>query len=255
MKKTKLLFTVLSYILIIGFSVLVTYKVTKNSYISSEDNKTSQNTTETTPAPEVVDENQRRSIGKRDKNTGECLDFYKRTNGELSLYALPDFVKTNETAVNMLKKDCQMVYQIGNFDVTGDGIKDILLITEAIDCVTCRATSLIIISNNEIILDKQVSNAMIRPVSSNPNAFELKEPIYLDGEGICCPKKATVSVYEYRKYNEDLPFVMIDKYIENYKTGRFPTFNERQDYYEGSDKIQKLTPGVSDFGIVGTTTN
>ena len=143
-----------------------------------------------------------------------------------------------------------MVYQTGHFDVTGDGVKDILLITEAIDCVTCRATSLIIISEDKIIYDEEVNNAMIRPIKGNSYSFELKEPIYFLRDGLCCPKKGTVKVMEYDGFSN---FLLVDEYIEKYNTPQFPTFVERKDYYEGSENIEKKIPNVSMFGIVGST--
>lgn len=251
MKKTKILFTLFTYFFVIYFTVIITQKITKNTENTpnnpSNITKTEEiKKEETKPEPEVT----RLSIGGRDENTGKCIDFYKRTDGELSLYGLPDFVKENKTAVDLLEKDCQMVYQTGHFDVTGDGIKEILLITEAIDCITCRANSLIIISEDTVIYDKQVSNAMFRPIPGKSNAFEIKEPIYFLQNGLCCPDKGTVKVMEYTKYPS---FSLVDEYIENYKTKQYPTFVERKDYYEGSDKIQKPVPPVSMFGIVGST--
>jgi len=249
MKNTKIILPVLTYILVIFFTAIITIKITKDPENKLE--TTSTQTEEIKKAETKTEpEKTRRSIGQRDKNTGECIDFYERTDGELSLYGLTDFVKENKTAVKILEEDCQMVYQTGHFDVTGDGIKEILLITEAIDCPTCRATSLIIISEDKVIYDEQVSNAMFRPIPGKSDSFEVKEPIYFLKDGICCPKKGTVKVMEYDGFSN---FLLVDEYIENYNTKQFPTFIERKDYYEGSENVKKKIPDVSMFGIVGST--
>ena len=251
MKNIKKILSVLTYILIILFTITTTLKITKkteNTHCkTSTDTQTEEiKKEETKTAPEKT----RLSVGGRDENTGECIDFYERTDGELSLYGLPDFVKENKTAVKALEKDCLMVYQTGHFDVTGDEIKEILLITEAIDCVTCRANSLIIISEDKIIYDEEVNNAMIRPIKGISNSFELKEPIYFLKDGMCCPKKGTVKVLEYDGFSN---FLLVDEYIEKYNTRQFPTFVERKDYYEGSEYVKKKIPNISMFGIVGST--
>lgn len=240
-------------ILIFLFLILIAIlSITYNGRNNCTDNKIEPTNTASEEKEEIkpIPEETRLSVGHRDENTGECVDFYERTGGELSLYGLLDFVKENETAVKILQEDCQMVYQTGHFDVTGDGIKEILLITEAIDCVTCRGTSLIIISEDKVIYDEQVRNAMFRPIPGKSDSFEVKEPIYFLKDGICCPKKGTVKVMEYDGFSN---FLLVDEYIEKYNTPQFPTFVERKDYYEGSENIEKKIPNVSMFGIVGST--
>lgn len=186
---------------------------------------------------QILEQDDQLTRGNRDKNTEKCIDFYKRTNNQLSLYNLPIFIAENVTATDLLQKNCLMAYQIGYFDVTGDNKKDILLITEAIDCVTCRNTRLIIFDGSKVLLDKQVKNALIRPISGRNNAFELKEPIYgIDQEGICCPSKGIVKAYEFRGtdytgLDDTQSFVLKDEYSEKYKSVTDSVFSERQNYY------------------------
>lgn len=182
----------------------------------------------------IIEENKIK--GLRDENTGKCEDNFNLQESEYSLDNLPDFVKNNETAMNLLQNDCLFSMQNGYFDVTGDGNKEILLITTGFDCVTCRATRLIIISDNEVLVDKSVKNAMIRQIKDNNMSFEIKEPIYFNSTGYCCPTKGIVKVYEYRgdwyvDFDDTTVFARIDEYTEDYKTNEFPTFTEREDIY------------------------
>ena len=244
--KTKLLLIIVA---IVSLTSYVTYYITASFNKCELPSKPADQIEEEDSSAET--DNNTWNDPDRSKTTGKCTDFYGRTNGELSLYGLPDCVKENSTAVEFLESNCLMVYQIGHFDVTADGEKDLLLITEGISCITCRATKLIIISNNKVIYSENFYNAMIRPIKGKDNSFELKEPIFIMDEGYCCPKKGTVSVMEYRKFNEPpFNFVLVDQYIENYGTTPFPAFNERKDYYEGSDEIENDPIYVSPFGIV-----
>lgn len=174
--------------------------------------------------------------GARDENTGECEENFNLQDSKYSLDNLPDFVKNNETAMKLLQNDCLFSMQNGYFDVTGDGNEEILLITEGFDCITCRATRLIIISEDEVLVDKSVSNAVIRKIKSNNTAFEIKEPIYFNSTGYCCPTKGIVKVYEYRgdkyvDFDNTPVFARVDEYTEEYQTNEYPTFTEREDIY------------------------
>ncbi len=174
--------------------------------------------------------------GTKNEQTGECYENIGDTDRNSFLVTLPEYIKNNEVAKSVLRDNCLFSMQNGFFDVTGDGMKDILMITEALDCVTCRATRLIIISDNKVIVDKSVENAIIREVENNNLAFEIKEPIYFNSTGMCCPTKGTVKLYEYRGDNyldfDMTPvFARIDEYIENYQIGGDPVFNERKEIY------------------------
>lgn len=205
------------FCVILGFS-LYTKTLAPNKDITDKPNKEKETTTEK--------QTERLSVGNRDEITGECKDFYQVTGGELSLYNLPQKIKEDTTATKVLEQDCQMALQTGVFDVTSDNKDDILMITEAIDCVTCRATSLIIISEGKVISDRQVTNAVIRKAPGRTDAFELKEPIALKYEGACCPTKGTVSVYEYAP-DTDEKFALVDQYTEDYKNKDNPILSER----------------------------
>jgi len=143
--------------------------------------------------------------------------FLKECPDDLYFESLPDKVKNNQAIINLLNNNCLWVLKTDIFDVTEDGISEILLTTTQAGCASCHAHIIYIFKGDELIFQRDGDDALVKR-SKNSTGFDFKTPLRKQDEALCCPSEGVVTVYKYSPTKVTLnQFMILEERSEPYQ--------------------------------------
>ncbi len=136
---------------------------------------------------------------------------------ELILQQAEKKVNNNSKALEILRTNCLQLVNANVHDFTGDGKEDVAMVTSKAECNNCSQNRIYIVSENEIIFQKDSENVELWPFENRPG-FAIRYPLRKQGEALCCPTESIKESYDINtlgeKYNN---FYKYDEHYEAYK--------------------------------------
>lgn len=122
------------------------------------------------------------------------------TDANLMLDQLPQYIKQNEYALNLLRKDCSFVVNSFQQDVNNDGLDETFMQTTSLDCGTgaCKARTLYIITDKDSIFYEQGAGLYFEKTGSK-DEFNVVKPVQYWNERPTYSSKELVVTYKYDK--------------------------------------------------------
>ena len=98
----------------------------------------------------------------------------------------------------IVREQSAMPITIVAADFTGDGRNEILVHTLPFGCGSCRNQHLYVLEGASILFERAVDDAEVTVRPPLPaDGFWLKQPVRLDGEGLCCPSSYLEVFYQW----------------------------------------------------------
>lgn len=160
--------------------------------------------------PYLDNEKARNCINENAERVGGCHGI------DLRLDKASEKVGGNKKALEVLKDNCLWLLKAEIRDLTGDGEKEIAMVTAGAGCGSCHYQKIYIIKGDEIIFQKDAEDVWFRPAEDYPG-FVIKYPLRKQGEALCCPTESIVESYTISKINSDYKtFYKFDEHYERY---------------------------------------
>jgi hypothetical protein len=144
------------------------------------------------------------------------------TDEELHISSLGDRVLKSTNAMKLIRDNCYIKIKEDFFDVTNDGVEDIILNLGGLGCVSCHPRDIVIIDGNsyEVIFNKfyDAVNGSARVRNMNKTGFEVVHSFEWNSTPNDISKATeTVSVYSFNKDSRNF--------------GEVKSYTEPQSYY------------------------
>jgi len=126
-------------------------------------------------------------------------------------------LEENQKALGIMRDNCLWLFHSVVHDFTGDGEKEVAMITAPAGCASCHYQQIYIIKNEEVIFEKDTEDVWFWPAENYPG-FIIKYPLRKQGEGLCCPTEGIVESYTVSNINSDYKtFYKFDEHYEPYE--------------------------------------
>jgi hypothetical protein len=118
---------------------------------------------------------------------------------------LPSYLKNNEYAVNLLRKECSFVTDSFLQDVNNDGNDEIFMQTTSLFCgnASCKDRTIYILNANEELFYASGFDMHFEK-TTEPNQFNVVEQVRHWDDSPCCSNQNLTIKY---KYNQKLPLL------------------------------------------------